>query len=383
MPETFSLKDQLFNAAKVEKIAREIRAQHRAFKKQSFEQEVLASFPELELKARIAWISECLHKYLPSNFRQAVSVLLRALPPANDRSRSDDDFGDFIYAPYGDYVARYGRAREHLQFSLAALYEITQRFSAEDAIRYFLNAYPKETLEILLEWAKDEHYHVRRLCSEGTRPKLPWSQKIGIAVSDPIRILDRLYFDRTRYVTRSVANHLNDISKTDPELVIATLTRWRKTGRQNPTEMDYMARHALRTLVKAGHPGALHQLGYSHAAQVSVTKFTVPLQVEMNKPLEFSFTLSAKETTRLVVDYVLYFQNKAGQMSNRKVFKLKQLQLQDSESTVIAKRHLLRENMSTRTLYPGIHAVEVQVNGKALAKKTFMLTSARNLASGG
>ena len=157
-------------------------------------------------------------------------------------------FGDFIYASYSEFVAKNGCVEERLQMSLDALYEITQRFSAEDAIRYFINARPQETLKQLLLWTSASHYHVRRLCSEGTRPKLPWSQKVNIPLTAPLEILSNLFYDTTRFVTRSVANHLNDISKSDAGLVIATLTKWRQSGNQRPQEMDYIVRHALRTL---------------------------------------------------------------------------------------------------------------------------------------
>ena len=174
MTEKVLLKDLLFNKEKVEKIASAIQYTHRPFKKDDFVREVLARFPELELKARISWIAECLKKYLPNDYKRAADILIKALPAPNNPELSDDDFGDFIYAPYAEYVAKNGCTEEHLQFSLNALYKLTQRFSVEDAIRYFINAFPKETLKELLSWTKDSHYHVRRLCSEGTRPKLPW-----------------------------------------------------------------------------------------------------------------------------------------------------------------------------------------------------------------
>ena len=156
---------------------------------------------------------ECLKKYLPADYAEAVNILLKALPEPLNENRTDDDFGDFIYAPYSDFVAHYGCIEANLAFSLAALKEMTKRFSAEDAIRYFINAFPKETLKTLYAWTSDSNYHVRRLCSEGTRPKLPWSQKINIPPEDALPILHALFADKTRYVTRSVANHLNDIAK--------------------------------------------------------------------------------------------------------------------------------------------------------------------------
>ena len=373
MTEKILLKDLLFNREKVARIAGELHRAYPSLAKNEFVRDVVARFPQLELKARISWIAECLERHLPDDYRRAVAILIEAQPAPNNPDLSDGDFGDFIYAPYAEYVARNGCTREHLQVSLNALYEITQRFSAEDAIRPFINAFPKETLKALLSWAADSHYHVRRLCSEGTRPRLPWSRKINIPITAPLAILNRLFSDRTRFVTRSVANHLNDISRIDPDLVMDTLGEWRKSGKQNPEEMDYILRHALRTLVKQGNPRAMNMLGYAHAPDVTLSRLVVPKQVKMNTALEFSFSIEAREDTNIIVDYTLYFQNKSGKLGSRKVFKLAKLELVRNKLVAVAKRHMLRERMTTRTLYPGEHEIEIQVNGKPLARRQFLL----------
>jgi 3-methyladenine DNA glycosylase AlkC len=367
------LKDLLFNREKVEKIANEITQVYPAFDTNGFVAEVLAQFPTLELKARITWIAACLQRYLPAAYPAAVAILLKALPAPNDPDRSDNDFGDFIYAPYADFVAQYGCTHEHLALSLTALYEITQRFSAEDAIRPFLNAFPAETLSELARWAHDSHYHVRRLCSEGTRPKLPWARKIAIPVTAPILLLDTLFADSTRFVTRSVANHINDIAKIDAELALNTLARWQAMQQQTPAEMDYIIRHGLRTLIKQGNPKAMQLLGVSDLVNVSVTAFEVPAQIEMNTALAFSVHLVAHEAADMIVDYIVYFQNKAGKLSGRKVFKLKQVSMAQGETTILTKRHLLREDMTTRKLFRGQHIIELQINGTSYGKKEFQI----------
>lgn len=371
MAEKFSLKDLLFNKTKVEHLAAELHRTYPPFQKKKFVQDVVAKFPELELKARITWITECLKKYLPADYREAVRIMLQALPAPNNPELSDNDFGDFIYAPYAEYVARYGCNKKDLAFSLDALYEMTMRFSAEDAIRYFINAFPDVTLKTALKWSKDSHYHVRRLSSEGTRPKLPWSQKINIPVTAPIPILDNLFYDRTRFVVRSVANHINDISKTDPDLAITTLARWKKSGKQQPAEMDYLIRHALRTLIKNGNQKALNLLGVSHTADVSISNLKVPSEVKMNDALEFSFTIKSREDAHIIADYILCFQTKSGKLNSQKVFKLKKLSLAKGESIVLTKRHPLREHMTTRKLFRGKHELVIQVNGKSYGKKAF------------
>ncbi|MEV4334764.1 hypothetical protein AB0K02_30315 [Streptomyces sp. NPDC049597] len=251
------LKDQFFTREKVELIAGEIERVDPAFRADEFAAAVVARFPELELKARIDWIAICLERSLPRDFREAAGVLVRSLPAPADPGLSDGDFGDFIYAPYAEYIGRRGCSAEDLEFSLAALREITTRFSAEFAIRPFLDAFPDQVLATLLVWTEDEHYHVRRLCSEGTRPRLPWARNLTLPYDVGVPLLDRLFADPTRYVTRSVANHVNDISKKDPDLALDTLERWRNSGQQRPREMRYVIRHAARTLVRADHPRAL------------------------------------------------------------------------------------------------------------------------------
>lgn len=220
MKKKFSLKDFLFNPEKVNKIAHEIKKVYPAFNQKLFVTTTLKKFPQLELKARISWIRENLKNFLPDDYRKAVNILLKALPAPNDNTLTDNDFGEFIYAPYTDFVAQYGLAPQDLSFSLNAIREMTQRFSAEDSIRYFINAHPTQTLKELLKWSRDKHYHVRRLTSEGTRPKLPWAQKINISAHQALPILNNLFYDKARYVTRSVANHMNDISKAHPDLVL-------------------------------------------------------------------------------------------------------------------------------------------------------------------
>lgn len=373
MSEKFLLKDILFNKTKINLLASEVEQAYPAFNKNLFIRNVVSKFAQLELKARITWIAECLKKHLPDNYQTTINIIINALPPPNNPKLSDGDFGDFIYAPYAEYIARYGCNKKDLAVSLNALYEITQRFSAEDAIRYFINSFPKETFKKLFIWSTDKHYHVRRLASEGTRPKLPWAQKITTPITTPIPILDHLFFDPTRFVTRSVANHINDISKTDPDLAINTLSRWKNTKQQNPKEMDYILRHSLRSLVKLGNVDALKLLGIAHQVKVSILDFKVPSQVKMNTQIEFSLTLQAKEDAQIIVDYILYFQNKQGKLSNKKVFKLKKFSLMKNEKILLTKKHLLRENMTTRKIFRGQHEIEIQVNGKLYNKESFWI----------
>ena len=373
MSEKFSLKDELFNPKKVHQIASEIKEVYTPFKQEAFEKEVTDKFSELELKERISHICAMFAKYLPNDYVEATNILLQALPQELDSSNSDDDFGEFIYAPYGDFVATFGCTEEHLDFSLQALREMTKRFSVEFSIRDFINQFPQQSFEMLMMCSLSANYHERRLASEGSRPKLPWAKKLTTDHHQPLGILDNLYMDKTRYVTRSVANHLNDIAKFDAPLVIDTLKRWKKSNRQNEKEMGFILSHGLRTLVKEGNVEALALLGYNANPAIEVENFQVKsLKVKVGEALEFSFDIEAKKDEALMVDYVLYFQTKSGKLSP-KVHKIKKLNLKKGELKKISKKHRFRVNMSTRKLYDGEHKLVLQINGQAFDEVVFDL----------
>ena len=371
MAEKFSLKDKLFNPQKINQIATEIKDVYKEFDQASFEKESIEAFENLELKERIAHIRNMLAKYLPNEYQEATTIILKSLPPKLDPSKTDDDFGEFIYASYGDFVASFGCTKQHLEFSLNALREITKRFSAEYAIRDFINAFPEETFALLQECSLSSNYHERRMASEGTRPKLPWGKKLNTHYTKPIKILDNLYSDPTRFVTRSVANHLNDISKIDANLVIETLKRWKASGKQNTKEMNFIINHALRTLIKDGNPKALKLLGYSSKPKITLNNFQITdTKIQVGKYLEFSFNIKAQSDEALIVNYIIYFQTKTGKLSP-KVHKIKKLNLKKGEQITINKRHLFKANMTTRKLYHGEHRLVLQINGKSYYDLSF------------
>ena len=227
----------------------------------------------------------------------------------------------------------------HLDLALGVLEEVTQRFSMEWAIRPFLNQDPDRVLERMQDWCTHDSYHVRRLVSEGTRPRLPWGQAVGLKLADPLPLLDRLHGDSTRYVTRSVANHLNDITKKDPDLVLGRLDEWRAEGRQTTAELDWMTSHTLRGLVKAGHPEAMKMLGYDPDADISVS-IDLNSEARIGEALEFSVDLSGSGAQPVLVDYIVHFQRPGGKTS-AKVHKLKQAVLK-SGRLQLTKRHKLK-----------------------------------------
>lgn len=367
----FSLKDQLFNRERVEYLAGQFHSADSEFDRDGFVRDTMRSLTSLELKQRVVLIAEMLEKHLATDYRAAVKHLVASLPPPLDPTKTDDDFGDFIFAPLGEFVVRNGLAKRHLSLSLKTLKAITQRFSMEDAIRAFINEHPEPTLATLTKWSTDKNYHVRRLVSEGTRPILPWSKRLTIDVATPLPLLDTLHADRARYVTRSVANHLNDISKSQPELVLQRLERWAGQGGQDPRELRWMSRHALRTLVKQGHVDALRFLGFHASPKIEIDRFELQsTKVASGQAIDFAFSVKADRDESLLVDFVIDFVKANGKLAP-KVHKLKQVQLRKGEATTIRKRHVLRANATTYRLYPGTHHLTLQINGKPFGTQTF------------
>jgi 3-methyladenine DNA glycosylase AlkC len=371
MTQKILLKDQLFNPSKVAKLASEITKAYPQFPSSLFISTTLAKFDQLELKARIDHITERLKQYLPSDYPTALQIIINALPAPCDPTLTDNDFGDFIYAPYAVFVAKNGCSKPYLHLSLDALKHITTRFSAEYAIRFFINAFPDATMAVIMTWATDPHYHIRRLASEGTRPKLPWAQKLTLPYHQTLPILNILYKDKTRFVTRSVANHINDISKLNPDMAISTLTLWKSNPHTSQKEMDFIISHSLRTLIKQGHPSALHFLDIPTAPAITVQSFQIDTPtVQLGTSLDFTLSIKALESTSIILNYVIYFQNKRGQLKNKKVFKLKSCTLSKNQILSLKKSHPFKQ-MTTRLIYPGIHCLALQLNGQQVAEVRF------------
>lgn len=372
MAERYSLNDALFNPRTVGQLAQEYAQAVPGFDAPRFEQEGLAGFPERALLARLDWLADCIEAQLSADFLEMADQLEAAMPAPLDPTRADDDFGQFIHAVPGILAVRHG-LEAHRSRAMALLYQATQRFSMEFYIRPFLNRWTPETLADLAQWAEDDNYHVRRLVSEGTRPKLPWARAVTLTPEQTLPLLDRLHGDSTRYVTRSVANHLNDLSKTHDALVLDRLSGWQAEGSQTTRELDWMTRHALRTLVKQGHTGAMTALGFDATVPVTVDLEIETPQVARGDALEFSCTVASATDLPVLVDYRITFARPNGKRGE-KVFKLKQGKVASGKPLVMRKVHKLKGDATTFRLYPGPHHVTVQVNGVDRAQATFDLS---------
>ncbi|MGC3936639.1 DNA alkylation repair protein [Roseobacter sp. EG26] len=372
MADKFSLKDHLFNPQTVDQLAQEYAAGVPHFDPQKFARAALGGFDTRELMARLEWLADCIEAQLAEGFDAMADQLEAAMPAPLDPALQDDDFGHFIHAVPGILAVRHG-LEAHRPRAMDLLYRATQRFSMEFYIRAFLNRWPQETLAMLQKWVQDDNYHVRRLVSEGTRPKLPWAKSVDLTPDQTLPLLDILHADPTRYVTRSVANHLNDLSKIRSDLVLEHLASWKAAGKQTAKELDWMTRHALRSLIKEGHPGAMMALGYDPDVPVTVDLDILTPTLAVGETLKFNCQVAAATDLPVLVDYRITFARPEGKQGS-KVFKLKQGKATPSKPFGVSKAHKLKGDATTFRLYPGRHMVTVQVNGVDRAQACFELT---------
>lgn len=359
-----------FDTGLARQMAAQISAVHPQFPADAFVNQIAPQLDGLEMKARTVVFVQALRDYLPEGFAAAWAVLEAALGV-----ELPDEGGMFNegwhYWPIAHFIEVYGL--EDFDVGVQAMYEITKRHTAEFAIRPFLIQHQDKMLAILHTWAEDENPHVRRLVSEGTRPRLPWAGRLTQFIEDPsltLALLEKLKDDPAEYVRRSVSNHLNDIAKDHPQLVIATCRRWWQDG---SPERRWIVQRALRTLVKAGDPDALDVLGYG-PPQVDLREFSlIPDPLTLGGKLNLHFTLQSTAVTEqnLVIDFVIHFVKANGQTSG-KVFKLKTAVLAPNEAITIEKSHPIRP-ITTRNYYPGTHRVEIQVNGQIVGERSFAL----------
>lgn len=338
----------------------------------------------LEFKARAMQICDALQATLPAQFETAAGLLEAALAPATADDEASpppglhDGLRGWVLWPVGEFIARAGQAQPAR--ALATLHALTQRFTAEFAIRPFIVRHPALCFETFARWQHDPSAHVRRLVSEGSRPRLPWGQRLQALVQDPtpaLPLLRTLQDDTSAYVRRSVANHLNDIAKDHPDLVAAWLHAHLPGA---SAQRRALLRHASRTLVKQGHAATLQAWGLGQALQGTARLQLAPRRVALGGAVQLTLTLrsTAAQAQRLAVDYVVHHVKADGRLSP-KVFKGWTLELPAGASATRARSHALKP-ITTRRYHAGRHEIAVQVNGTEVARGDFTLVLPRAAA---
>lgn len=356
-----SLKD-LFSTSFIESFAGKVQEKYPAFHIERFKSLVHDEVWESEeFKQRIRHITLALTKTLPPLYEEALNILYEVAPDCRGI--------EHLFIP--DFVEVNGL--EEFERSMQALEFFTQFTTAEFAVRPFIIREQDKMVAQMTEWAQSDNEHVRRLASEGCRPRLPWGQQLPELIRDPrpvLPILTLLKEDKSLYVRKSVANHLNDISKDHPELVLDLAVRWYG----NHPLTDWIVRHALRTLLRRGDVRALAVFGYEELEEnMEVTELQLKRPViSVGEDLEFSFTVlnGGNQPRSLRIDYEIGYMKANGKQAPKR-YKCSDKTYTPGEHKV-AKRQSFKV-ISTRRFYPGEHRLDILVNGKRMASVSFVL----------
>ena len=359
-------KDHLDKSA-VSVFAKQITEVYPRFKQKRYVETVLSDgFLKLELKERLNRMSGALASFLPSHYDSAVKILIEAAPHV----------GTFENWALTGYVELFGL--KHFKSSVHAMQELTKYGTSEFAIRPFMIHHTAKMLPILMKWTMSRNEHIRRLAAEGSRPRGVWTVHIDAFKKDArpvIDILARLKSDESLYVRKAVANNLNDISKEHPDLVASTCKKWQEAG---DARTDWIIKHGCRTLIKNGHPLVMSLFGFAKKPNVRIKSFSIkPAKVKIGDggmaTLVLKLSTDQKSKQKLSIDYRVYFVSKNGSKSKR-LFKWVVTSIDSKNDLTLEKKQSFKDQL-TRKHFPGVHDIEVLINGNVVASKRVILSS--------
>jgi len=362
MPELW--KDRL-NHKSLREFALAIQSVYSAFQVNEFLKSTMdKTWDGLELMARGRQISMNLRKYLPADFQKAISIFDKVII----------SYEGFAKYSFMDYVEVYGQDEKNWDITINAMERYTEYASAEFAVRPFIISHEKRMMAQMHAWSKHKNEHVRRLASEGCRPALPWGQALVKFKKDPapiLPILEQLKTDPSLYVRKSVANNLNDISKTHPDLVAQLAKNW--YGKNEHT--DWVVKHGCRTLLKKGNRDVLAIFGFDDVTSIKASDFALEsASLSIGEDITFSFAVLAKEATKVRLEYGIDYVKSNGKR-NRKIFQISEILLKENQKKFYTKKHSTAD-LSTRKHYPGTHSITLIVNGMERGKLDFELEEA-------
>lgn len=332
------------------------------FRHNEFVQSVLdAAWEDRKLKERMRHITAMLRQFLPNDYAEAIQILRHAAPHCDG----------FPYLFFPDFVEQYGM--DDQEISLPALEFFTQFSSAEFAVRPFIVKNPDNMMVQMLAWAEHPNHHVRRLASEGSRPRLPWGMALKMFQRDPspiLPVLERLKTDDSDYVRRSVANNFNDIAKDHPNLVVEIAKRWKGTH----PHTDWIVRHGLRTLLRRGDREALALFDLHSAEGVSISNLRFGTDsLAIGESTTFSFDIFTTQAMNIRLEHGVYYVKSSGE-ATRKVFFIHEKEYPANSATMIVRK-ISFQQLTTRKHYAGLHRLSVIVNGVECAETSVILTS--------
>ena len=340
-----------------------------SFDKQRFMAQVLtAEFDQMELKERMRHTTKVLHNFLPADFSEAVALIEMLIIQFRQENVGEDSLG-FIFFP--DYIEVYGL--EDFDTSMKAIEFITQFITCEFAVRPFLLKYGDKMMEQMRVWSSHKSHKVRRLASEGSRPRLPWAMAIPALKKNPtpvLAILENLKNDPSESVRRSVANNLNDISKDHPGIVLKIANAWKGQNK----ETDAIVRHGCRTLLKQGHPEVLtlYSLVSEHIHFSDFTLLTPTLKIGESLKFSFSILNGNASPQKVRLEYAVYYKRQNGQLS-KKVFKISEREYAPNEQAKILRKQRFVP-ITTRKFYAGTQQLSIIINGQEKEIVLFELT---------
>jgi len=366
--EAFQIKEgeplkYMLNARSLREGALVMQSAYDAFRVDAFVDSVMdETWDDLELKARGRQVTLNLGKYLPPDYPEALAIL--------EKVAAGYTSGPFVLGfSFPDFVEVYGQDEAYWDASIKALERFTVYWSSEMAVRPFIIKNEARMMAQMLAWSTCENEHVRRLASEGCRPALPWAIALPKFKKNPapiLPILTQLKDDPSMYVRKSVANNLNDISKTRPDVVIKTASDW--YGENNHT--NWIVKHGCRTLLKKGNRDILALFGLNDHPNVAVEDFCLAApSVAIGKDLVFSFTINTKESAKLRLEFAIDYV-KSGRKRSRKIFKISEISLKAGERKHYTKNHSFAD-LSTRRHFSGIHSIVLIINGAEQGKIDF------------
>ena len=354
----------LYSKEFIKKLANRLFLIFTNFEKEDFVNSIFdTSWQNLELKQRMRHIAITLNKYLPLSYKKQLEILKEV----------KKDFTGLEAMIFQDFVEVFGL--DDFDESMKALEIFTQEASSEFAIRQFILKYEEQTMNQMKIWAKSKNEHLRRLSSEGCRPRLPWAislPKFKQNPTKPLEIIELLKNDKSLYVRKSVANNLNDISKDNPQLVI----KFVKENLGSTKELDWICKHASRTLLKKGDKQILELFNFDKSHHINLIDFCYDKSVNIDENLSFSFEINSDENIgNIRVEYVIYYL-KSNNIHNKKVFMISQNEIKSSSKKFTKKQSF--KNMTTRKHYLGKHFIAILINGEEILKKEFYLNDTSN-----
>lgn len=360
---------EYFSVELFDRLADSLDNQLADFSKQDFLNSIFTDeWENLELKERSRHTTLVLGAYLPEAYEEATEILLKLIQVWQDKGINGHSI-EYMFLP--EFIEVYGL--DHYARSIQVMEQITQFFSCEFAVRPFFIRYQEEMTQQMLAWASHPNHHVRRLASEGIRPRLPWAMALPAFKKEPspiLPILEQLKNDPSEYVRRSVANNLNDISKDHPEIALNVCEQWKGLS----PETDKLIKHACRTLLKAGHSGALDLFGLGYNAGIQLSQLQLGQEhIQLGDYLHFSFHLMNQNPHAQIirVEYAIYYQKANGSLS-KKVFKISEKEYAPNEQLSIERRQHFKP-ISTRTYHAGLHQLAIILNGKEFETYDFEL----------